>query len=152
MKIVVGFSTGMRPNVFHSLIEWFDEAPFSHSFIAYNGQVFQATGIGVNIITMEEFLEINKIIEQVEFTLTAKQVNLYKGFVNGCVGKQYSMMQLLFIVLRKYLGMNFLAVNGTDKYICSELCADVLSFVLEMKFPKAHDYITPKELLKYLRS
>lgn len=152
MKLTVGFSTRKRKLPFNYLVEWFEGTPYSHTFISYEDQVFQATGKGVNIISKSEFLDLYLVFEEIEYELTEKQANLYEGFVNGCIGKEYSFLQLLMIVISTYFGLIYAPVNTTEKYICSELCADVLSFVLEMKFPKAHDYITPKELLKYLRS
>jgi len=152
MKLIVGFSTRKKKTIFNYLIEWFEKTPYSHAFTACNAKVFQANAHGVNIIKMSDFLELNYIIETVEFDLTPKQVQLYKGFVNGCVGKEYSQLQLVLIVLGKYLGIFFHSINGTKKYICSELCADTLSFVLKIHFPAIHDYITPRQLLNYLRS
>lgn len=152
MKLTVGFSTRKKKNILNYLIEWFDKAPFSHAFIQFEGMVFQATGEGVHIVPLKEFLSQKVILKEVHFNVTSDESLKYIGFVHGCIGKEYSQIQLAIIALSKFLGLNPSSENGTKRYICSELCADVLNFVLGITFPEPHDYITPRDLFDYIKS
>lgn len=150
-KLIVGFSTRKKKNIITSLIQFFDNAPFDHVFTMVDDKVFQANFFGVGIVPFSEFSATHEIVETIGYDLTPEQALKYEGFVNGCVGKEYSQMQFLWIAANKYFHVNVESKNGTSKYICSELVADTLSFVLGFNFHRVHDYITPRWLRDFLK-
>lgn len=152
MEIVVGFSTPRKFNILSWMIKWFEKSTFSHSFICIDHKVvFHATGDGVNLMPLSKFLERSKVQKQYFFKLDPYQEMRFDGFIKGCIGKEYSQAQLLLIVAEKYFGLINPKSNGFRKYICSELVADVMSYVFNWKFSEPHDFITPKELEAFLK-
>lgn len=152
MKLYVGFSTRKKKLIGNILIEKVEGTPYSHVFLLKDGVVFQAGWpSGVGTVGIEEFKSHHNILELLEYDLSPEQSLLYDGFVKGCEGKLYSEVQILAIALAKYANVKFEKLNGTKKYICSELCADALNFLLGFKFKKQHDFITPLDLNQELK-
>ncbi|XGC82055.1 hypothetical protein ACES2L_06100 [Bdellovibrio bacteriovorus] len=134
------------------MIRWFQGgSQMSHALCILNGMVvFQAVNDGVETMPLDLFLKENVITEQVHYTLTDVQRLRLEGYVAGCIGKEYSQSQLLGIVISKWLGIEWkIFKNGTRKFICSELCANILTYVLGIYFGPA-DLITPIELRDHL--
>lgn len=146
------FTTKRKWNLFSWAVSFFEKVDFSHACIMYDTTIFQATGDGVHLMPLSEFWKINRTVHEITFLVDDFELQKIKSFAAGCVGKEYSTSQLIGIVALRWLKLRpeSLKPNGTGKYICSELCADVASHALKMDFNRVHDYITPRELFEHL--
>lgn len=155
-QIVVGFSRSRSPwKIGSRIIASVESRNFSHAFIQYNclltntAIVSQASHGFVNEMTLEIF-ELHNIITH-KYTINCEDsefIDMLK-FIRSNLGIPYSMMQIVFIGLRKLFGIST-NVNNRDKaFICSEWAARICS-ILKITVPDNLDTFSPSDLNELL--
>lgn len=161
-KLIIGFSTAKKWNLFSAAIRWGEGTKFSHVYIRKKSSrvgeyVYQASGTAVNFMGIGNFLKKNKIIEEYEFEVESDQMTELIRFFIQTSGRPYSIKQickLAWIVLQRKVGLKpkLKRVDGEDAFICSELTALILVKFLGMKIKGVLDMVTPKDLNTQLKS
>lgn len=145
MLVEVCFTAERKPDLVSKLIMQFMGTNYSHVLFKVGGEVFHATGEGVNRIPVSEYLGNKKIIvHQIPVVLDCT-ANEFYAYMLGANGKEYSSSQylgFLFKPLRK------LVSNGEEKQICSELVARVLHKWAGIEFHENLDFISPRDVFE----
>lgn len=152
MKIIFGFSRPNTEKLLSKLIRWVDKRPFSHSYVRFSDPagldiIFQASGLAVNICSIENFLQIETIVEEYEIEINdCKEYDIWKYVINQ-LGKPYSIAQLFSILIKKIIGLE-IGHNNDTAVVCSEESARFCIF-LGFLVPGDIDYETPSDFQKF---
>lgn len=143
----VAFTREIKPDFISNCIMKFLATNYSHVFFIHDGQIFHATGEGVNQVTLSDYLKTHQIVAEFEVSL-AMTPSEFVMFMEGSKGKEYSSSQYLgfiFPFLKRFTR------NGNEKMICSELVAAVLEKNGGYKLPKEADFMSPKDVYDLLK-
>lgn len=154
--VSVGFSYH-RHNLLSNTIKLIDGCPYSHVYIRrkskYGEYVYQASGLAVNFMNIDIFLESNVIVEEYAFDLDdSKREKLMTFFIKyaGCGYELASLFKILAMMLASRVDWH-LEFKGDgegqgSKFICSELGAFFCKEILEIPVPSDINFISPKQL------
>lgn len=152
-KIYIGFSKH-NGSLVSKAIQLAEGSEYSHVYIRrkskYGEYVYQASGLAVNFMNINTFLEHNTIIEEYEFELPDDKRDELISFFIKYAGVSYqlsALFQLLAILIAKRINvkLNFKG-DGDKEFICSELGALFAVDILEIKIDGDLDFITPMDL------
>lgn len=146
MKIKVGFTAELEPDLVSKGIMWWLGTNYSHVFFILNEHIYHCDGEGVNRIKLEDYKVTHKLVSEfeVELFMTEKE---FEAYMTGANGKEYSESQYLGFLharFQKWVG------NGDKKMICSELVAEVLAKYGKFFLPKPADFMSPKDVHELL--
>ena len=163
--LIIGFSTNKDPkNVIAGSIRLIQGTEYSHVYVRTpesrywnRSYIYQASGLKVNMMTNDVFLECNKVIKEFKISVPDDIYKEIVGFAMDQCGKSYGLMQLVGIAY--VLGANCVT-GGRHKnpwskgFICSELVAVLLKMMDDdlhvSEFMKekglTYDTITPKDI------
>lgn len=158
-KIYVGFSYH-KSSLVSRTIRAVEGSEYSHVYIRrvskYGEYVYQASGLQVNFMNIDIFLEENVIVEEYEFELPDNKKEELISFFMKYAGASYatsSLFKLLIIVGAKRIGKTVRFKGDGDKtFICSELGAFFCEKILSIDIGDEIDYITPKGLNPIVRT
>lgn len=157
MKISIGFSKH-KTGIMSPLICGLMGSKYSHVYIRRNSRygeyVYQASGLQVNFMNIETFLEHNEIIEEYQFDLPDDSHDKVLSFCIKYAGRPYSLKELvelgiIFIVERFGFHLRFKG-DGDKSLICSALGRLFCDVVLCIPVPAEQDFVTPKQLNPYV--
>lgn len=155
--IFLGFSKSRSLfKIGSQLIRFYEGTNFSHAYIKYMDPstgimlVAQASHGFVNEMNSDVFISENIIISEYSVNIAEEELHQCLIFIKTNLGKKYSKLQLLAIVLRDLFGHLPFGLNRDNEFICSEFVSRIAS-ILNI-FPKNidFDFITPKQLFDYL--
>lgn len=154
-KIFVGFSKpkNQKAPFFSWAIRAIQGTKFSHVYCLtetkYNIDIiYQASGHQVNFVSEEMFLTKNEVVREFCFNVSDEAFDKYMIFSLKNAGKPYGVKQIFGILLVQLFGLekNPFA-DGTNKYVCSELVADILFEIGRLSYSRdVLDKITPKTI------
>ena len=156
--IIVGFSRARSPwKVGSKIISASEKRKYSHVYIRYKDSVTgvelvcQASHGYVNEVSFEIFQEDNIIVEEYDLETTSEQTLEILTYLKKNLGKPYSILQLIFIAIKKLFKVNLKLRDGDKSFICSELGAKVCKF---KKIPMNDDLDlkTPSDLNMVLKT
>jgi hypothetical protein len=162
-KIIIGFSTSIKP--FAPIcwaIKQYQGTNYSHVYLRVQDSetlqqmIYQATGIGINCIYSQNFLQNNKIVAEFSIEIEDSIFLKIKEFINEQLGKPYSHLQYIDILLSdvyaffdKQYKPKF--SDGENSYICSEFIAYILEEISpKFMIPKRFDLIKPRDIYPFL--
>lgn len=154
MRILIGFST---PNTFKIgawLIKKWLNSSYSHVFIRYvdnqnRDLVFQASHGMVHLITYENFLKENLVVKAYPLDLSNEEYQLFRNFYYSKLGEPYSFLDLVVIFLYDLfmrLGIPNPPSNNFKGYVCSSLCAEILSNLRNIEWNKPMNLVEPSDI------
>jgi hypothetical protein len=154
MKVVFGFSRPKKELPLSVLIRAVEKRPFSHVYVRFQEpsgveMVFQASGLEVNLITYDHFKQFEQVIEEYELDGTGCDLAIWE-FVLGHLGVKYSVMQLVYIAIRKLTGFKT-GHNGASEVVCSELAARLCDY-MGVESSMDPDYVTPSDFQKFCQN
>lgn len=156
-NIRIGFSKSKKTiRIGSKLIRWWLGAPFSHTYLYFQidgltrHSVFQAVGSGLELISIDKFLEHNEIVE--EFTIPIND-DSYFDILNKChnaAGEDYGFWQNIGDLIATLFRLKHNPF--TDGYNCSEWVALCLIELDPEAFSTIEDLnlVTPKDVYDYL--
>lgn len=152
MKIIFGFSTPKKERMLSKLIRSVEKRPFSHSYVRLedpfgNDIIFQASGLAVNICSLKNFLEVERIVEEYEIEIDDSMELELWNYIISRLGVSYSILQLVWILIKKITGAE-IGHNNDKAVVCSEESARVCVF-LKRLIPDDLDYKTPSDFQKF---
>lgn len=149
MKITFGFSKAKAWYKLGSkIIALAESRPYSHVFIKYEDEVFQASHGKVHTVKYEEFLKDNEVIKTYSVEYNHVEYESLILFKDSMDGRPYSRMQIVLLTLLKLFNIKLkISINGKSEFICSELAADVLSIKYGII---SNDTITPSDFEQIL--
>lgn len=152
MKIIFGFSRPKKERILSKIIRSVEKRPFSHSYVRFNDPtgldvIFQASGLAVNLCSIENFLQIETIVEEYEIEIDDSKIQSTWEHVVNQLGTPYSILQLFWILINKILGLEISHNNG-NAVICSETSARFCIY-LGILVPGDLDYETPSDFQKF---
>lgn len=160
-NISIGFSKPTHKffPIFSWAIRFFDGTEFSHVYVRqsthYNiDLIYQASGMQVNFINGNLFLEKEKVIKEFPFQITDEAYDKYMKFALTNVGKPYGVLQVFGILACLIFKLNKNPFpNGNADFVCSELVADILYEVGKFKYDRElFDRIKPKEIWDFCQT
>lgn len=157
-KIVIGFSYH-KGGLLSGAIKLLEGSPYSHVYIRkqskYGEYVYQASGLQVNFMNIDIFLEENVIVEEYEFDLDDSKKEKILSFFIKYAGAKYataSLFKLLAIIVGQRVGLSVkFQGDGSHTFICSELGAFFCKEIIEIPIPEEMDFITPARLNPIVR-
>ena len=154
-KVSIGFSTNKKA-ILSKIICWAQGTPYSHVYIRrdskYGEYVYQASGLQVNFMNIETFLEHNTVIEEYEFDLPDDRHDELITFLIKYAGKPYSIKSLFQIgIMQVFKKVKFKPENE-DSFVCSKLCAFFIETVLDLDVPGDYNFISPADLNPYIKT
>lgn len=158
--IIIGFSCHKTFNILSELIKAAEHTKFSHVYVKFYSAsldrwlIYQASGLVVNFVGEEHFLEKNKVIAEFKTAVTPEQKTEVLQLAVDLAGRPYGMKDLIGIGLVRLAALFKKKIknpfeDGTKAYICSELGATIL-VKLGVKIEDL-DSTTPKDLYDLLR-
>jgi hypothetical protein len=136
-KIIIGFSTSKKKNLFSSIIKYVDNTPYSHVYCKFRSNsldrdfVYHAARSFVHFYSMENFAKKNITFYEFEICITQDQKTKLMQMCIDKAGLQYGLWSVIGIGLVKFL-KNF-KINtsnpfkdGSKTYFCSELVSSLL--------------------------
>lgn len=153
MKIIIGSSRNDK--IGSRLLQWWMGTNYSHVYARWtlNSQeldiVYQASHGMVHYCELNKFTKDNIIVNEFILELSPEQ---FKKFSRKCIllsGDKYSKLQLLQIFLRDLFG-GALQFPDQPGYICSELMAELIEDLFNLKFDKPRHMVTPKDIVEFL--
>lgn len=113
--------------------------------------IYQASGLQVNFVGLEEFSVASRIIKEFPIQVSDQAFLKVLQFAVDNSGKPYSVKELLgygwaiaFAKKTNPLG------DGRKTFVCSELVGTILDEVLQIPVGKDLDLITPKDVFVLL--
>lgn len=153
MKVYIGFSRH-KTGILSSLIRKVQGTEYSHVYIRrdskYGEYVYQASGLQVNFMNINTFLEANVVCEEYEFDIPEDKHDDLIRFCIKYAGKPYGTKQLIKMCLKE-LGFKVSKGDKDESFVCSELGGLFCHDILKMDIPGDQDFITPKDLNKYIK-
>lgn len=158
MEINIGFSYPKTFKIGAKAISLYLNRPYSHVLIYWHSKsldrtlVYQASHGKVHFIEMTNFLKENDIVKTYKYDICQEKFN---KLVQKCVdlaAQPYATTELLTLFLHDMLLKCGIKVDFGDKrgFICSELLANLLEDVFNIKFNKPKYYVNPKDIDNYL--
>lgn len=152
MKLIVGFSRASKWwKVGSRAIQSVNKRDYSHCFILYTcpvtgeGVVAQASHGYVNLVNLEIFKKDNVIVKEYELQVPDSEALEIFKFIFKSLGKSYSGLQLLLILVKEVFRFEIKSYNRDKYYICSEYAARICS-LLNVAVPTELDYLRPTDL------
>lgn len=141
MIIGMSYRKGFAP--LSSLIRWWMNVSYSHTYVQIDEMVYHATSKGVHCISREEFEKNNKTVKEYDF----KDVdnNLVKMICLLHMNKSYGYISLLGIFLRDLFGIKLLGADDNRTFICSELVGTIMEAVFKVELGD-QNYFTPRDI------
>lgn len=136
--IKIGFSTS------NSWLSWLvrkiQKTPYSHTYVVLDYKepepdfIYHADERGVNCQPYKNFIQKNKIIKEFSFNVNETQKQEIKDLIDNSLGKPYSYLQLVGILLIKFCRLFKRTIknpfaNNNQSYICVEVVGKIL-FIL----------------------
>lgn len=157
-KIIIGFSYH-RGSLLSGAIKIIEGSQYSHVYIRkqskYGEYVYQASGLQVNFMNIDIFLEENVIVEEYEFELDDNKKEKILSFFIKYAGAKYataSLFKLLVMIAGQRIGLDIkFQGDGSKTFICSELGAFFCEEIIEIPIPEKMDFITPARLNPIVR-
>lgn len=151
MKIVFGFSHAKSPYKLGSrIISIAEKREYSHVFIKYGDEVFQAAHGNVHALPYGEFLKDSVVVKTYTIEYTDAEFQKVLAFRNKMLGRPYSQVQIAVLTLLKLFGIKKnIMVDGTFSFICSELATYVAS-IHNIPVPTDKDTVTPSDFEEIL--
>lgn len=154
MKLRIGFSKSRSVlKCGSTIIRLYEGTPFSHAYVRYLDlmtdieMIAQASHSYVNEMNAKIFEEENMIIDEFEVLIDDLNFIHVLEFIKTNLGKKYSKLQLLLIVLRDFFGtLPFIKSNHDQEFICSEFAARIAETACLLKGDIDFDYISPRNL------
>jgi hypothetical protein len=138
------------------LIRLIEGTKFSHVYVRHDtkygtGLVYQASGLAVNFMSEEIFLEKNEVVDEFNFDITDDAFSRYISFAIKTVGKSYGFKQLLGLFLVSVFGLKKNPFpSGRSDYVCSELVGDILMEIGKFSYSsELLDRLTPRDIYKF---
>ncbi len=158
MRLIIGFSKAKSKLAIGSkVIQLVEKRNFSHVYMRYNHPlskvelVTQASHGMVHQTSFELFKEANTVVEEYEFNIDTEKVKPFLEFIHKNLGKSYSRTQLVWIGIKKIVGVEVNIHNEDSSYICSELIARICE-VINIVNTSDEDFITPSNLNEMIKS
>lgn len=152
MKIIFGFCTPKKERMLSKLIRSVEKRPFSHSYVRFedpfgNDIIFQASGLAVNICSINNFLAVEQVVEEYEVEVDDVRKEVIWKYVVSRLGLSYSIMQLVWILVKKIIGLE-IGHNNEKAVVCSEESSR-FAIMLGLLVPGDLDYKTPSDFQKF---
>lgn len=151
--IIVGFSHSTKHFAPFSLaIKYWDKTPYSHVYFQFESKVYsldlvyQASSTMLNFMCKDVFLGFNAVVHEIPLEVTEEQYVLIMGNCMRSAGLQYSVLQILGMVLADIFHLKTNPFPDPVKYVCSEWVAEQLE-QLGYTFNKPLDLVRPKDIL-----
>jgi hypothetical protein len=154
----VGFSSPKKKKIGAELIKWWTGSPYSHVYIRFESSapdvpstMYHAAHGMVHFLTKERFEKQNTIVVEYPFDVTSEQ---RKHVLIKCMnisGERYGYTELIkiFILdLAKKISWDKLEFHNSKGYICSELVAEILEDLYQIKWDKPKYTLYPKDIEK----
>lgn len=152
-NITIGFSKSKKKLAIGSMaIRLFEGTKFSHVYIKHNTRyeipiIYQATGAGVNFVSMNSFNKHHEIVDEFNIQVTDDNFDRYMKFALSNSGDEYSHMQILGIALAKIFRLDKNPFYESKYgYVCSELVFTALGEMGTIKIDKDSNLVTPRDL------
>lgn len=154
-NITIGFSTGKT--CLAKLIRWVTKSQVSHTYIKLKTHfespshlIYQASGITVNVESLENFMGHATVIEELSISISDQKYDELLAFLLTKLGRPYSMWQLLgmaWVLMMRNFGITVRnpGRDGDHSFVCVELVCRALDI------PNGEE-LTPQDLLDVLRS
>lgn len=161
--IKVGFSRPIKWKPFAWLIMVAYDIPYDHVYIRYSSSefnsqmIFQASSLVVNLMSEDEFLTKNVIVQEFDVELADDKMQTMLQFAGAQLGKPYGIKEcfgLAIVRIAELLGKrinNPFGFDGTT-YVCSELAGYICDQFAGMDIDVDPANITPKMVYNYLTS
>jgi uncharacterized protein YycO len=135
--------------------------PYDHVYIKYSSaefqskMIFQASRLYVNLISEEEFLADNVIVQEFEIVLSDDKMAAMLQFAGKQLGKPYGIKESLGLAIVRIAELFGKTINNPfsfdgSTYVCSELVGYVCDNFAGMDVDTNPANITPKEMYNYL--
>jgi len=162
-QLTIGFSRAKGFKPFSWAIQKVLNTPFSHTYIKFKSDkfdrvlVYQASGTAVNFMEEKRVLLTHEVIAEFELEISDEAYIKTVQFAIDQSGVPYGISQIFGILYVKALGSFGKRVknpfpNGNGNYICSELVAQILKEIMDLKVDQDLDLITPKEVYELLKT
>jgi hypothetical protein len=155
-KLIVGFSHSTKFFApFSWLIRFWDRTPYSHVYFQFETTktkieiVYQASSTMLNYMSKDVFLTKNSVVSEFELFLTDEQYNLIMLNCMKSAGLDYSIKQIIGLVIANTFNLKSNPLSDEKQYVCSEWIAEQLQ-TIGYRFKKPLDLITPKDVFKVL--
>lgn len=142
-KIIVGFSTPKKFNLFSWLIRTVGKSPFSHAYIRYYDTytktwiIYQASGRLVNMITADNFNKVEKICAEFEIPVSTETRKKTIEWAQKKLGTPYGVMNIVGIgcvIVARFFGKKIRNpfADGEKTMVCSELVDYVMEDIFKL--------------------
>jgi len=162
--IIIGFSTHRGPSLLASLIRRAEGTEYSHVYLRVYSEsldrwlVYQASGLAVNFMGFERFLQHNIIIEEYQIQVTQAEKQAILRFCVDEAGVPYGskwLVGMAWVRLAKLwfdrkVGNPF--PSGQATYACSKLMGYVLKLLGKGYSPTQLESADPKWINKQIKS
>ena len=142
MKIKIGFTREIKPDLVSKGIMFYLGTDYSHVFFILGEWSYHSTGEGVHKVLLSEYLKTHILVKEFEID-TAHDENAFLAYMSGAEGKDYGQMQYLGFI---FPSLQRFVKNGPAKTICSELTSVYLRDYCGKKLLKDPDFMSPKDV------
>lgn len=136
-KIVIGFSTHKKWNLFSETIRLVDKTPYSHTYCVFHSDslqrdlVYHAAKSFLHFLSLENFLKDNKVLYEFEVSITPEQKVALMQLCVDKAGLKYGLLAVAgvgLVKLAKLFGKDVENPfqDGGKTYYCSELVSCIL--------------------------
>jgi hypothetical protein len=155
--IIIGFSKARSPwKVGSKIIQEGERRDYSHVYVKYKDYltnvvlITQASHGMVNEMESSIFNDHNIVVKEYLLPTNEQQFIDIITFLKMNLGKPYSKLQLVFIAIKKAIGIEINIKNNDNAFICSELGARVCQ--IAKIDTNDVDYTTPSDLDRLLEN
>ena len=155
-KIIVGFSHSTKSfSPFSKLIRIWDGTPYSHVYFQFEttknkvNMIYQSSSTMLNYMCKEVFLTKNAIVSEFELEIEDYQYDLIMLHCMKSAGLEYSVAQIIGMVIADLFNLKTNPFADEKKYVCSEWVAEQLQIV-GYRFKKPLELVTPKDIHEIL--
>lgn len=151
MKFKVFASSEPIPDYKSNAIMYFTKSKYSHVGIIVDDLIYHATGDGVNVKAVPEFLKTHVFEFVFDITKYVNNPSYALGWCDGNLGKDYSESQLMAIMLKPFRQFGFFNDDDSEM-ICSEFVARFIQKCTTMPVPNDVDldFVDPVQLIEAL--
>lgn len=136
-KVVIGFSRPRKKSLLSTCIMAVEQTNYSHVYVRlYSATyerdlVYQASGLAVNFVGLEHFMDHNLVVDEFEFEISDSAYKKMMQFAIDNAGRPYGGKQLVGMGIRKLglwagTGWKNPWADGHQTYVCSELAAYII--------------------------
>lgn len=159
--ITIGFSRPKETKLISSLIMTVERTKYSHVYIRWHSTgidrtlIYQASGLAVNFMGLDHFLDHNTIVDEFDIEVSEESRRQIIQFAVDTVGLGYGTKQILGIGILR-IGSAFGARwknpfrDGRQTYVCSELVAHIMKSFMSEDIDINLDDISPKDIYEIL--